>query len=187
MKRKIIFIIGSFLLGIGIGLTVLSGFGSDPLAVLAEGISKTINLNFSFVNYILYFLMVVVSYCIDKKLVTIMTFSSPFITSIGIEVCMQLMNKVSWIGFVVGVIVLSFGISLSIEANVGKSPYDALIYCIMNKFDKQYSVVRWGLDTISLALGFMLKGTIGIGTIILLLVVGKLVQGFCGSLLKINA
>lgn len=181
MKKAELFLSGSFLLGIGIGLCNVAGWGVDPLAVFTSGISETMNISFSIVNSIVYLIMAVLAGILDRTQVTVWTFFSPFATSLGIEVLMRVVPSMpitifSFICYLAGIVIMAVGIALSVEANVGKSPYDALIFTLMTCMGKKYSAIRWPLDGLWLGIGFILGGAWGIGTVLALATVGKLME-----------
>ena len=181
MKKAIIFLGGSFLLGIGIGFCNVAGWGVDPLAVFTSGIAETTYISFSTANSIVYLIMAILAGILDRKQVTIWTFFSPFATSLGIEVLMRIvpampLTFLSFICYLMGIIIMAVGIALSVEAMVGKSPYDALIFSLMTCMNKKYSAIRWPLDALWLIVGFILGGAWGIGTVIALATVGKMME-----------
>lgn len=182
-ERMALLLGGAFLMGVGIGLCNVADWGMDPLAVLVSGISKTLTASFSLCNYFVYLIMAIAAWRLDKRQVTIWSFITPFTCSLGIEAVMRILSYmphsiISFACYLAGISVMAFGISLSVKAQMGKSPYDALIYAAMTCTGKSYSLIRWGMDGAWLILGAILGGACGVGTVMALLLVGKLVELF---------
>lgn len=182
-ERMALLLGGAFLMGAGIGLCNVADWGMDPLAVLVSGVSRTLAASFSLCNYFIYLIMAAAAWRLDKRQVTLWSFITPFACSLGIEAVMRVLSYmphslVSFTCYLAGITVMSLGISLSVKAQMGKSPYDALIYAVMTRTGKAYSLIRWGMDAAWLILGAVLGGTCGVGTVMALLLVGKLVELF---------
>ncbi len=178
MYKRIIFLVtGSLVMGAGIALCLQSGYGMDPLAVFVQGISHFFEVPFGYANYAVYLSIASLAFLLERKQVTIITFLSPFVTSLAIELVLkQTMMQGPLILLVLGLCGLSLGIALTITADFGKSCYDAFLYAMMNKMQRDYATMRWLFDLLFLLVGFLLKGTIGIGTLLSFLLVGKMVQ-----------
>ena len=69
-------------------------------------------------------------------------------------------------------------IAFTIRADMGKSPYDAFIFAVMPRAGKGYAVIRWGMDAAWLAAGALLGGVWGVGTVLALVLIGKMTEGF---------
>ena len=174
---------GSLLLGIGVGICNAAGWGMDPLSVFADGIAKVMSLSFSVSSYLIYLLLAGGGWALDRRQVTRWSFVSPFATSLGIEAAMRILppmglSAVSLACYLLGITVRSLGIAFTIRADMGKSPYDAFIFAVMPRAGKGYAVIRWGMDAAWLAAGALLGGVWGVGTVLALVLIGKMTEGF---------
>lgn len=174
---------GSVLLGIGIGICNVAGWGMDPLSVFADGVARTASISFSISSYLIYVLLAGAGWGLDRRQVTLWSFVSPFATSLGIEAAMRVLpamqvSAVSLFCYLAGITVMSLGIALTIQADMGKSPYDAFIFALIPRVGKGYAVIRWGLDALWLTAGVLLGGVWGVGTVLALGLIGKLTEAF---------
>lgn len=181
--KRIEFLSGSLLLGVGIGICNQAVWGMDPFDVMTTGISTQLRINMSVVNLSIYILMCIGAFFLDRKQLSLWTCSAPFVTSFGIEVILRVIpemnrNPMALAIYLFGMAVIAFGTAAAIEAGIGKSPYDAFIYGIMERTGKSYAQIRWGVDGFCLAAGICMGGSWGVGTIISLLAVGKLMEAF---------
>ena len=79
---------------------------------------------------------------------------------------------------VLGCFIIAVGFSILSASNIGVAPNDIIPFIIQDKTKFQYSFIRISLDAFFLSFGFILGGTIGIGTVIAMLLIGPFIQ-FC--------
>ena len=184
------FLLGAFLLGIGIGICNQTAWGMDPFDVMTTGISTRLEINMSVINLCIYLLMCLTAFFLDRKQLSVWTCIAPFVTSFGIDLILKFVPQMSrntavFLIYLFGMTLIAFGTAVSIEAGIGKSPYDAFIYGIMNRMGKSYAQIRWVVDGFCLIVGIMIGGSWGVGTVISLLAVGKLMEAFQRMILMI--
>lgn len=73
---------------------------------------------------------------------------------------------------VIGCAILAFGMTIVIKSEAGTGPNDLVAIVISDKLKFKFSVVRVIVDLSFAGIGFLLGGTIGLGTIICAFVVG---------------
>lgn len=181
--KKIEFLVGTFLLGAGIGICNQASWGMDPFDVMTTGFSTLLQINLSIINLSIYLLMCLSTFYLDRKQLSLFTCIAPFVTSFGIEVVMRnipLMspNGVALLLYLIGVLMIALGTAIAVEAEVGKSPYDAFIFGLMSRTKNSYARIRWCVDGCCLVIGILSGGVWGMGTVISLLVIGKLIEKF---------
>ena len=180
--KNILAAIAAYLFGASIGLCVSSGVGVDPLSVLISGLSSLTGIGFSMMNFFLNVVLVTIALLISRKHIGIITFVSIPTVSLGIQTITVLYSSIamipSYLIFAIGLIGSSAAIAWMIVLDCGKSPYDAFVLTIADTAHTTYHIVRWVTDLSSILLGWLLKGSFGVGTVICLLVSGKLVEWF---------
>lgn len=182
-KRVLCFSIGIFCTGIGLGFCDMAGLGMDCLAVFSDGISKITKIPLSIINSSVNLILAGTAWFLSKRQVTLWTFLSPFILALGIETANIYVFRISDSGIAFffclsGILLMVFGTTLSISADIGKAPYDALVFAVMDKTAKRYAFIRGGFDAFWLTSGILIGGTFGIGTLLILLFFGRLVEIF---------
>ena len=85
-----------------------------------------------------------------------------------------------WVNFIlliIGINVMSIGVGIYLEADLGASAYDAMPYVVDNiiKRDLSYKYTRIVLDIICIVVGLLFGEQIGIGTIFLGFLSGPLI------------
>ena len=77
----------------------------------------------------------------------------------------------------IGIILNAYGMAIYISANVGTGPRDSLMLALMQKTGIKVQWIRLIMEITVLAIGWMLGGPVGIGTVILSLSIGH-ISGF---------
>ena len=83
-----------------------------------------------------------------------------------------------WIRIVLGLLVFSLGIHLTIKANIGLAPWDCLGMGVANHTPLNYGLAMTIMSVIILGIDLLLKERIGYGTVIDALLTGNFVQIF---------
>ncbi|HWO97665.1 MAG TPA: YitT family protein [Bacillus sp. (in: firmicutes)] len=93
--------------------------------------------------------------------------------------------------FIIGVIIMGYGIGLYVAPGLGAGPRDGLMLIIVEKTGWSVKWVRNGTEIIVFLLGWMLGGPVGIGTIFIAFFLGPLIgvslpqcRGFLQALLE---
>ena len=77
-----------------------------------------------------------------------------------------------------GCVILSFGMTIVMKSDAGVGPNDLVAISISDKLHKPFGRTRIIVDITFVALGFLLGGAIGIGTIICACLVGPVAEIF---------
>ena len=77
-----------------------------------------------------------------------------------------------------GCVILAYGMTIVIKSDAGTGPNDLVSVVISDKTKKKFSVVRIIVDVSFVAIGFLLGGSLGIGTIICAFCVGPVAGHF---------
>ena len=77
-----------------------------------------------------------------------------------------------------GVVIMCLAASLYFTADLGVSAYDAISKIMADKKVAQFRLCRILTDLICVIVGFLLKASVGIGTVVTALFMGPLIQWF---------
>lgn len=191
--RVMILLVGLTIAHLGVTLFLLADLGSDPFNVLVQGIFRTVSgltgwktLTHGFTHVALCFLIIVILLIADRSYIKIgtllcMIFGGPiidFFTRLLSPVFAENMHlAVKLIILCLGCAILAFGMTIVIKSDAGTGPNDLVAVVISDKLKKKFGLVRIIVDVSFLAVGFLLGGAVGIGTVICAGFVGP-VAGF---------
>ena len=77
-----------------------------------------------------------------------------------------------------GCVILAYGMTIVIKSDAGTGPNDLVSVVISDKTKKKFSIVRIIVDVSFVVIGFVLGGSLGIGTIICAFCVGPVAGHF---------
>lgn len=194
LLRIIILMVGLTIAHLGVTLFILADLGSDPFNVLVQGIFRTTGkfLDWSFITHgrvhiVICFLIILVLLAVDKSYIKIgtilcMIFGGPIIDMFTVvlapifSITDSLVFKIVMLAL--GCVILAYGMTIVIKSEAGTGPNDLVSVVLSDKTKKKFSIVRIIVDVSFVAVGFLLGGSLGIGTIICAFCVGPVAGHF---------
>lgn len=175
-------LVGLFLYGIGISFIVRGMIGAAPWDVLTQGIARHVPLTFGVIT-ILVSVVVLLLWIPIRQKPGIGTVLNALLVGPAADIGFLLIPETDelWIRiafFVVGLLVLSGATGMYIGAAFGPGPRDGLMTGLHRRTGWPIWVVRTGLEVTVVAVGWVLGGNVGVGTVAFALLVGPLCQFF---------
>src|SRR5664279_434219 len=174
--------IGLLLYGFAAALQVRAGLGLDPWDVFHQGTARHVGLAIGTVLIIVGALVMLLWIPLRQR-PGLGTASNVVLIGVSLNVSLQLVPVVHGIGW--RIIVLTTGIVLGgvatgmyIGARFGPGPRDGLMTGLAGRTGRSIRLVRTGLELSVLAVGWLLGGTVGIGTVAYAVAIGPLAQIF---------
>ena len=90
--------------------------------------------------------------------------------------CLQQINSLQITYFIIVLFVLSFGCGMYIAPNMGAGPRDTLMMILVEKFGGTIKTARMGIEVLVTIVGWLLGGPVGVGTVLIALTSGYIVQ-----------
>lgn len=170
---------GLWIFGTGEGLLVLSGLGNAPWTVLAEGLGNSVGLSVGVVTNIVGVIVLALWFPLRQR-PGLGTVCNALLLGVAMDVTLALFPPSSSI--VVNVLLVLFGIvlvglgsGLYLGSALGPGPRDGLMTGLHRVTGRPLAQVRWFLEVAALGIGFLLGGTVGIGTMLFAFFVGPIV------------
>lgn len=202
VKRIVLSFISIIIMGFGIALFSVSGFGVDPFTSMNMNVASTLGLGFGtyqmIVNAVILLYVILVAH---RGLVGIGTVFNMIGCGYACEFFQNMLTEL--VGnnstlavriplLAAGIITLCFACSLFFTANVGVGPYDAIGFMLSRGIKLPHKWVRVITDVTVILIGLAISGgiaaicsgslagikNIGIGTIITAFCMGPLVNFF---------
>lgn len=180
-RRLIQLVIGLVLFGVGIGLMLDSGLGLPPWDVLHQGLAERFGGTVG-VWSILISIVVLLLWLPLREPYGLGTLFNFIIIGAVIDLTAAVIPDpntvwVEWAMLLGGVFLIGFSSGMYIGANLGPGPRDGLMTGI-SKFGPSIRLTRFALEAAVLAVGWLLGGTFGIGTVIFAFSIGPIVHFF---------
>ena len=172
-------IVGLLLYGITMGMMVRATLGLDPWDVLHQGISEHTGVRIGTVAIVVG-LVVLLLWIPLRQRPGLGTVSNVLLVGLTLDVALVLLPEPGPMplrfGFLVVAIVLNaVATGLYIGAGLGPGPRDGLMTGLAAR-GHSVRVVRTAIELMVLAAGWLLGGTVGVGTALFALTIGPLVH-----------
>ena len=189
-KRIIIFLIGMSIIQFGVALFLRMNIGSDPFTVFTQGLANTlnnlgVNATTGTANRIILIVLFGIILLLNKSHIKIGT----MICVVGVGPIIDLgVSMVSILPvesynyllkmflIALGCFIIAIGFSMLSATKVGVAPNDIIPFIIKERTNWEYRWIRILMDAVLLISGFMLGGTVGVGTIIAMATTGPFIQ-----------
>ena len=171
---------GLVFFGIGEALLINSHLGVSPWTVLAQGVSLSTSQSIGWSTF--YISIVVLSLWLPLKQVPgIGTLLNTIIIAASIELSLPLLPKPATFEFqllqsMLGIFVVGFGSGIYLTAHLGAGPRDGLMTGLQRISELPMAWVRTIIELIVVITGWLLGGTVGIGTLLFAIVIGPAVS-----------
>ena len=178
--RLLILVMGLFVYGLGVAMTVHASLGIAPWDVFAQGISIQTGLSFG-VSTVVVSALVLMAWIPLKVKPGIGTIANAVLIGLFADFWLLVLpdTSVYWqrlIIFLMGVVIVAIATGLYISSALGSGPRDGLMQGTANALDKPFWMVRTGYEGTVLTLGALMGGQVREGTLIFALSIGYLVQ-----------
>ncbi len=175
-------IAGSIIMGGGIAFEAKSKFGLDALSLFNEGMGKLLGVPLGTASQLVVVSIIVILFFIDKKRVGIGSVANGVLVGASANFFMPIVNQLNEnftlriIMLIIGILLVSIGIGIYVSAGLGEGGFDAWMMFAADKLKKEVRFVRITMDICLVAIGTLLGGSIGLGTLIATLSYGPIIQ-----------
>jgi uncharacterized membrane protein YczE len=178
-------VVGILVLGVGIALTLEARLGVSPYDVLHQGIARMTGLSVGTV-VILVGLVILLFWIPIRQRPGIGTVLNTLTVGLVIDLVLRVMPEPDLLAarvplLVIGILVTGLGMGLYIGAGLGPGPRDGLMTGIAARGFPLWAV-RTVLELTALAVGSVLGGNVGIGTVLFAFSIGPLGHFFLARL-----
>lgn len=178
-------LVGLVLFGIGVALMVRADLGLSPWEVLHQGVARRTSLTIGTVSIVVSVLVLLLWVPLRERpglgtvlnavliglVVDATLWATPVVEALPLRIVLMLS----------GPLLVALGSGFYIGAGLGPGARDGLMTGLARR-GLPVGPVRAGVEVSVLALGWVLGGTVGIGTVVFTLGIGPLVQFFLGRI-----
>jgi uncharacterized membrane protein YczE len=179
ISRGVLLLVGLCLYGLSDAMLVLAGLGLDPWDVLQQGLSRSVGGQVGTWTDIIG-VVVLLGWIPLRQKPGIGTVTNVIVIGIVVNICLALLPspngwQLQTVVMTSAVVLNALATGLYIGAGLGPGPRDGLTTGFAAR-GHSVRVVRTGIELSVLALGWLLGGTVGIGTVVYALAIGPLVH-----------
>ncbi len=179
LRRSVLLVVGLTLYGVSDAMLILAGLGLDPWDVLHQGLSRSVGLQVGTWTDIVG-VVVLLGWIPLRQRPGVGTVANVIWIGIVINICLALLPSAhGWelqsVVMLSAVLLNALATGLYIGAGLGPGPRDGLMTGFAAR-GHSVRVVRTSIELTVLVLGWVLGGTVGVGTVVYALAIGPLVH-----------
>ncbi|WP_327335803.1 hypothetical protein OG384_03960 [Streptomyces sp. NBC_01324] len=181
-RRLIQLYAGLALYGASSALLVVAGLGLEPWGVLHQGLAERTGITIGVVSIIIGAIVLLLWIPLRQR-PGLGTVSNVFAVGIAMDGTLALVPDVHGLAaragvMVAGIVLNGVATGLYIAARFGPGPRDGLMTGLHRHTGRSIRLVRTAIETAVVVTGFLLGGSLGIGTVLYALAIGPLAQFF---------
>ncbi|MFC8039594.1 YitT family protein [Paenarthrobacter sp. NPDC057355] len=181
MTRRITqLLIGLAMYGVSLAMFIRAGLGLDPWDVFHQGVAGKTGLSIGVVVIAVSFLVLLLWIPL-RQMPGVGTIANAVLVGLFADLGLWLIPEFSHLGgqiaMLAGAVILN-GIASAcyIGARLGPGARDGLMTGLVRRTGWSVRLVRTGIEVVVLAVGFLLGGSVGVGTVVYALAIGPIVQ-----------
>ncbi len=176
-----ILIASLIIMGIGDGLLLLSNLGSAPWTILAQGVALQGGFSVGWASLAISLLVMLCWIPLKLKL-GIGTILNVIVIAFFLGITVRFLPPPDYLlsrfAFaLLGILLFGIGTALYLTCHQGTGPRDGLMVGLCQHYHWKIGIVRTAIEITACIFGFLLGGTLGIGTLMFALGIGWVVQG----------
>ncbi|MGW6458740.1 membrane protein YczE [Streptomyces sp. NPDC055078] len=173
---------GLVLYGVSAALLVRGELGLEPWGVLHQGLAERTGLTIGVVTIIVGAVVLLLWIPIRQR-PGLGTVSNVVVIGLAMDGALALLPEIDALGariplMIAGIVLNGAATGLYIAARFGPGPRDGLMTGLHRLTGRSVRLVRTGIEVAVVATGFVLGGSVGIGTVAYALAIGPLAQLF---------
>ena len=173
---------GLLMAGFSIGLMVEARLGLDPWNVMHEGLTHLLPLSFGMVTVVSGLVVLLLWVPLHQPL-GVGTVVNAVLVGLLVDVALWALPTPGSLALraaflVVGVVLCAASGAIYLGSHLGPGPRDGLMTGLVTRTGRSVRLVRTSLELTVLLVGFLIGGTVGVGTVLFAVAVGPLIQFF---------
>ena len=173
------------LMGFGVAMFNLLGFGADPCTVMNMGLSRVLGIPFGTLQLLVNCLLILIVIRYDVGRIGLGTLANMVLVGYVAQFCMAVIDRIPALSaltltarlviFVPTLLLFLVAASTYMCVDMGVAPYDAIPQIISARMHWPFRLVRMAWDFVMMLGGYLLGSVVGLVTIGITLFLGPLV------------
>ena len=174
-------LLGLVTCGIGLAFIIRADLGLDSWDVLHQGLSEQTGISIGLVTILIGFALFAISLPLGEQ-IGLGTLLNVLLIGTTIDLTLWVLDEpssaaVQWLFLIGGTVAFAVGSGFYIGAGLGPGPRDSVMTSLARR-GLRIGSVRTGIEVMVLILGWLLGGSVGVGTLVFALTIGPLVAFF---------
>lgn len=184
--KSLFYILGLIIIALGITLTIKADLGAGAWDAVNVGLSESVGLTVGNWVMIIGGILIFSNALIAKEkpdlfaVITILVLGQVIdfwmLTVLGGWTVGGLLPQLAVL--LTGIIVIAFGVSLYLQPKFSLNPVDGFMVALQKRFNLNLRVAKTITEIFALVVAFLLGGPIGLGTVVILVLIGPAIQFF---------
>ncbi|TQS46513.1 YczE/YyaS/YitT family protein [Cryptosporangium phraense] len=180
LRRLVQLYVGLALYGFSMALMIRANLGLDPWDAFHQGIAEHVPWSFGTVTIVVGAAVLLLWIPLRQR-PGLGTISNVVVIGVAVDASLWLLPTMTWTPgrwtfLVAGILLNGVAGGCYIGAGLGPGPRDGLMTGLVAKTGGSIRLIRTGIELTVLAIGFLLGGSVGIGTIAYALFIGPVVH-----------
>ena len=173
------------LMGFGVAMFNLLGFGADPCTVMNMGLSRVLGIPFGTLQLLVNCVLILIVIRYDPGRIGLGTLANMVLVGYVAQFCMAVIDRIPALSaltltarlviFVPTLLLFLVAASTYMCVDMGVAPYDAIPQIISARMHWPFRLVRMAWDFVMMLGGYLLGSVVGLVTIGITLFLGPLV------------
>ena len=178
------------LMGFGVAMFNLLGFGADPCTVMNMGLSRVLGIPFGTLQLLVNCVLILIVIRYDVGRIGLGTLANMVLVGYVAQFCMAVIDRIPALAgltltarliiFVPTLLLFLVAASTYMCVDMGVAPYDAIPQIISARMHWPFRLVRMAWDFVMMLGGYLLGSVVGLVTIGITLFLGPLVAWMAG-------
>lgn len=191
VSRISILVFGLFIFGLGDALLIQSTIGNAPWSVLAQGVSNRLDITMGWSTFAISTVVLLLWIPLREKpgfgtLANITVIATAI--QVGVTVFpTQSTYPIGVLYCLIGIAMVGIGSTLYITCGLGPGPRDGLMTALHHRTGFRIGRVRLGIEGTVLVAGWLLGGTVGLGTLLFAALIGQSIAISLGVVSRVTS
>ncbi|BCA84541.1 hypothetical protein EsVE80_00640 [Enterococcus saigonensis] len=185
VKRLIIVCTGTIIAGFGVQFIVAANMGSDSVSTLILGLLQHTSIPFGRWSQLISLTFLLSTFVYKREILGIGSVINTFLFGEAISFLAQFIqfeaNRSFGLNFsylIVGFTLMALGTAIYLQADLGAGPVEGIMLCLCDKLNFPLKYSRILIDFTIVFVGFLLGGSLGVGTLLAVFALGPMIAGF---------
>ncbi|WP_075618716.1 YczE/YyaS/YitT family protein [Paenisporosarcina indica] len=198
MKNRVIialfYLIGLTFLSLGISLMIIADLGAGAWDAMYVGLSDKLGLSVGTWIFIVGILLILLNGLIMKRIPDFSAIITIFLIGVFMDVWLLVVFSeftsaaiaMRVFMMIAGIVICAIGIASYLQSNFARNPMDSLMVAIQYRTGKSLWVSKMSMELTVLVIAFFVSGPIGVGTVLMTILIGPLIQLFFSPVTRIR-